>query len=304
MDVVTYHYPAVSLLLLLVPCGLLLASLVLLKHRLSSRRTKVDEADWSIPDRQGELGSDLFQGWDVRCKLVTLLLYAFLVASLQHLNLVLVALGVSLLALMLAGTPLASALLRVMALGGILGLFLLVLPFTVPARPGDVLLLVAGLEALPFNLRGLHLAATIATKGITIALLTEPFLMTTPLPAALQGLDRLGLPAMFGQLVMLSHRYLFVFSSEAQRMATAMRVRGFRNRTRLVTFRALGNFLGMLFIRSFERTERAVDAMRARGYCGRFPTAPLVRLRPRDLLMSGFWLVLGLALVMFDRGWL
>jgi cobalt/nickel transport system permease protein len=32
------------------------------------------------------------------------------------------------------------------------------------------------------------------------------------------------------------------------------------------TLRALASFLGMLFVRSFERTERVFDAMQARGY--------------------------------------
>ena len=132
-----------------------------------------------------------------------------------------------------------------------------------------------------FNLRGLGLAAAIAAKAVAIALLMEPLLATAPLPVTLHGLSRLGAPEMVGQMVLLSHRYLHVFRHEARRMTAGMRVRGFEKRTDVETLRAVANFLGMLFVRSFERTERVFDAMRARGYRGRFPDAGRLRLRTR-----------------------
>ena len=117
----------------------------------------------------------------------------------------------------------------------------------------------------------------------------------------LHGLTKLGAPDMVGQMVLLSHRYLHVFRHEAQRMAAGMRVRGFRKRTDLATLRAVANFLGMLFVRSFERTERVFDAMRARGYRGRFPEPVEPRLAPKDLAMAGLFLALGISLVVVDR---
>lgn len=84
-------------------------------------------------------------------------------------------------------------------------------------------------------------------------------------------------------------------------MAGGMQVRGFRKRTDLSTLHAVANFLGMLFVRSFERTERVFEAMQARGYQGRMPAPQAAPLRPFDLLLGGFWLLLGLLLVGFDR---
>ena len=96
-------------------------------------------------------------------------------------------------------------------------------------------------------MRGLVLAATIASKAVAITLLMEPLLSTAPLPVTLYGLSRLGAPDMIGQMVLLSHRYLHVFRHEALRMSSGMRVRGFRRRTDLSTLRAVANFIGMLF---------------------------------------------------------
>ena len=55
-------------------------------------------------------------------------------------------------------------------------------------------------------------------------------------------------------------------------MYRGMKVRGFRKRTDLETMRSLGNLLGMLIVRSFDRTQRVYDGMLSRGYSGVFPT--------------------------------
>ena len=65
--------------------------------------------------------------------------------------------------------------------------------------------------------------------------------------------------------------------------------------------RAVANFLGMLFVRSFERTERVFDAMRARGYNGRFPEPAELHLQAKDLVLAVGWLALGMALIAYDR---
>lgn len=288
-------------LLLLLPLVLLGMAVFALRRSLRQRSVPGEEPDWSVPALEDAGGHSLFHRWEVRCKLVGLLLYAFLVASLQQLGPALAALGLSLLALILAHTPWSRALLRLLALSGFLTMFMVVMPLSAAVRPGDTLVVFAGLDWLEFNLRGLQLAATIAAKGAAIALLSEPLLSTAPLPVTLQGLARLGAPAMLGQMVLLSHRYLHVFRQEALRMAGGMQVRGFRKRTDLPTFHAVANFLGMLFVRSFERTERVFEAMQARGCQGRLPAPEPQPLQSRDLLLAGLWLLLGVALVGFDH---
>ncbi len=288
-------------LLLLLPLVLLGMAVFALRRSLRRRSVPGEEPDWSVPPLEDGAGTSLFHRWEVRCKLVGLLAYAFLVASLQQLEMALAALALSLLALGLARTPWPRALARLLALSGFLTMFMVVMPLTAAERPGDTLVVFAGLEWLEFNLRGLQLAATIAAKGAAIALLSEPLLATAPLPVTLQGLARLGAPEMLGQMVLLSHRYLHVFRQEALRMAGGMQVRGFRKRTDLPTLQAVANFLGMLFVRSFERTERVYAAMQARGYQGRLPAPEPAPLQPSDLLLAAAWIALGLALVLGDR---
>jgi len=84
-------------------------------------------------------------------------------------------------------------------------------------------------------------------------------------------------------------------------MSSAMIVRGFSKRTNLETLKTLANFLGMLFIRSFERTEAVFIAMKARGYKGRFPAPADLNLRATDIFITTIWIALGAALIIYDR---
>ena len=242
-----------------------------------------------------------FSRWEVRCKIVAILAYSFMIASLQHLMPALAAIGISLAALVAARVSYARVLARVLAISGFVAIFLLIMPVTAPVHHGDTIVRFTGLSGFGFNLRGFLLAAVIAAKAVAITLLMEPLFATAPLPVTLQGLSRLGAPPVVGQMVLLSSRYLHVFRHEAQRMTIGMQVRGFRKRTDIKTLRAIANFLGMLFVRSYERTERIFDAMQARGYQGRLPEPQTQNVRAGDIALAAFWLALGAALVVYDR---
>lgn len=301
-DVINIQMPLWQLpLLLLIPLAAIAVMVVWLKRLAYKHSAPEEERDWSVPPLADGGGTSLLHQWDVRCKIVTILAYSFAIASLVHLVPALIALGISLTILGIARVSFAKVLLRLLAITGFVCMFLVVMPFSVPTHQGDTVLVFNGMEWFVFNLRGLRLAVTIAAKAVAIALLMEPLLSTAPLPVTLHGLSRLGAPEMVGQMVLLSYRYLHVFRHEARRMFSGMQVRGFRKRTDLATLRAVGNFIGMLFVRSFERTERVFDAMRARGYRGRFPEPAELCLRTRDLILAVAWLAAGAALIAYDR---
>ncbi len=301
-DVINIRMPLWQLSLwVLIPFAATALMLVLLRRMAHKHSTSGEDRDWSVPALVDGGGTSLLHRWDVRCKIVTILVCSFAIASLSHLAPALAAIGISLIILAVARVSFVKVLLRLLAISGFVGMFLVVMPFSVPAHHGDTVLIFNGMDWLGLNLRGLLLAATIAAKAIAIALLMEPLLSTAPFPVTLHGLSRLGIPEMVGQMALLSHRYLHVFRHEARRMSWGMRVRGFRKRTELATLRAMGNFIGMLFVRSFERTERVFDAMRARGYRGRFPEPVELRLQTKDVVLSAGWIAVAAALIVCDR---
>ena len=278
----------------------------LFKH-LSSKETlneAQNEQDWSIPaiDSCAHVDSP-FHRWDPRIKIFSLIFFTFCVASITQLSWAGLAVCFSGAALRISRIPLRYPLKRLAAMSSFLGMFLVVMPLTVPARDGDTLIYFQQLSFAPFNTRGLAVAALICLKASAIALLMEPLLSTSPFPVTMHALARLGMPRQISQMILLTHRYIFVFYHEMKRMRSGMEVRGFRKRTSMETVRILGNFLGMLLVHSFERTQRVYEAMLARGYNGVIPDYVTFQAERRDWVKGAFWVGASIALLALDRLW-
>src|SRR5437868_4244073 len=110
------------------------------------------------------------------------------------------------------------------------------------------------------------LAALVLAAGVAAALRT--------LPAALLGL---------GGALVLTYRYTFLLAEELGRLRIALRVRGYRNRANLHSYRTIGHVAGTLLVRSHERAERVGQAMRCRGFDGRFRSLTAFRTRWPDV---------------------
>ena len=296
------HIPAsltggiLILVVLLVLLGLTLA------RKKNSKSDRTEAPDWSVPtiDAYAD-SSSFFHRWDPAAKIGSLFPYCFLVVSLRDLFWCAIALLVSILALYFSNIPWQRGLRRLAAMSGFLLMFLLIVPFSSPTRPGETVLIFPLLQSLPFHLNGFYLALTIVLKAFAIALMMEPMLGTSTLPITLQGFARLGLPPAMIQMILLTHRYIFVFQQEIIRMHRSIRVRGFTARTDLATMRTMGNFFGMLFVSSFDRTQKVYEAMLCRGYQGTYPTFALPQTRREDLFKGGLWILFGILLVVLDR---
>ena len=261
-----------------------------------------ETGDWSIPAADSLAhGHSFLHRWDPRIKIVALLFFIFCTASLTHLTFAGAALLLAACTAAIIKVPVRRVAGRLAAMATFLGMILLVIPLTVPAKEGDTVVIFSGLPFLAFNAGGFRTASLICLKAVGIAFLTDPLLSTSPLLTTMQALARLGVPAAACRMFLLTHRYAFVFQEEAMRVSTGLRVRGFWGKTDLETLRTLGNFLGMLLVRSFERTERVYDAMLARGYNGGPLKAGEFLARPGDWVLGFLWVLAGFTLVGLDR---
>ncbi len=104
---------------------------------------------------------------------------------------------------------------------------------------------------------------------------------TTKLTNLLNGLERLGMPKVMVMILSFMYRYIFVLVDEVMRMRQARDSRNFGGK-RLWQLRTIGNMIGTLFIRSYERGERVYAAMLARGFDGHSRTLDHLNFRQAD----------------------
>ena len=159
-------------------------------------------------------------------------------------------------------------------------LFLFIfLPPSVPGTP------VLQIDGLIWSLEGLLRATTIALKANSIMLMFMALIMSMePLQLGL-ALERLGCPAKLTTMFFFTTRYLDVIQREYLQLTNAMKLRGFHPGYNRHTFTTYGYLVGMLLLKTLDRAERIVQAMKCRGFRNRFVTlTPLHFTRPDGVL--------------------
>jgi cobalt/nickel transport system permease protein len=131
---------------------------------------------------------------------------------------------------------------------------------------------------------GVVVALRLCFKVATVATFVLVLLATARLEATLRALHALRVPGLLVQLVLLTYRYVFVLMDELGRLRVAVRVRGYRNRVSRHSYRTIGHVAGTLLVRGYERSERVGQAMRCRGFDGRFRSLTAFRTTPADVL--------------------
>lgn len=132
---------------------------------------------------------------------------------------------------------------------------------------------------------GLWVLANTALKGALGVAALVTLSAANPFQNVLSGLQWYHAPRVLVQIAGFMYRYLFVISEELHRMARARDARGYRGRW-LWQARVIGQMIGALFLRSYERAERIYAAMVSRGYDGEIPETALPRPEPAHMFFA------------------
>ncbi len=246
-------------------------------------------------DRFANLNSPIHH-WDPRVKILSLFVLILVMALIHTIPTAVFALLAAIALLKLTNIPLAFV------IDGIKWVILFLVPFFIImpiTYPGDTNFHVLG---LPFSWPGLQLASLIVIKAVAIVLTSYAIFGTSQFAVSMTALQHLKCPSVFVQMLLFTYRYIFVLIDEMRRMDTAMKARGFVKKANLYTLRVLGNFVGTLLIRSFERTERIYKAMLSKGYNGEFHTLKTFTLVSSDYTKAVMCFVFALVLIILDNG--
>jgi len=236
-----------------------------------------------------ECAPTVVQRLDPRWKLASVLVVTLACALLQTLGPALAALAGALAVVLLARLPAFWYLRRRGLAMAMFALFLIWLPLTIDDG------------RLAFSWTGFERLAVLSAKLAAMLSFMLVLLATTPMHHLFKAAGALHIPRLLVLLMLLTYRYVFLLMEEFARLRTALRVRGFRNRANLHSYRTIGQVAGTLLVRSHERSERVAHAMQARGFDGQFRSLDDFSARPADVL--GFSMILGYALALIAWDW-
>ncbi len=144
---------------------------------------------------------------------------------------------------------------------------------------------------LPFSSsHGISLFVNILEKAWLSILSSSYLSLSISFSDFLEGLYFFHIPKIFITLFSLMERYMNLFLNEAKKMDNARRLRDF-GKKRIFHIKAYTNIIGMLFIKTYEKSEDLYNAMALRGFSGEFKR-PLCRgFQFKELLFSSIFLI-------------
>lgn len=148
------------------------------------------------------------------------------------------------------------------------------------------------------NLYMLVLYSTIIAKALISIVVVTILTSTTGFEKLLDGFEELGFPRLFMMLLGFTYRYQYIITDEVERMKRARDSRLWGG-TFLWHSRILGQMTGMLFLRSYERSERIFLAMTSRGFDGIKPHHKRFSITAKDTFFVFFVITLSIVLRIF-----
>ncbi len=210
------------------------------------------------------IGNSIIHRIDPRIKIVAGTLFSIVVAVSYRFPTLLSALVMAGGLILAAHLDLRAVTKRLLVVAGFLVLLWVVMPLTFEGPS------LYRIGPLTITRPGVTLAAQISLKSLAILTAFTALITTMNFSALGHALDRLRLPGKLVHLLLLTYRYVFVIEQEYGRLVRAAKVRGFRSKTNLHTYKTIAYLIAMLFVRSAARADRVDHAMRCRGFNGRF----------------------------------
>ncbi len=239
-------------------------------------------------------GNTVIHRLDPRVKLLAGAPLVFVVALMEGIGGPLAALALAVLLSAVARLSPRMLLQRLLAVNVFVVLLWVFVPF---GYPGEAALSIGPLTATH---EGLRYVLGITLKTNAMVLVTIALLGTSHVFELAHALVHMRFPQKLVHLFFFFYRYISVLHDEYTRLRNAMRMRSFRPRTDMHTYRTYAYLVGMLLVRSFERSQRVYGAMLCRGFHGHFPLMSHFHLHRADIvfavLMAAATVYLGAAL--------
>jgi cobalt/nickel transport system permease protein len=234
-------------------------------------------------------GKSFFHLLDPRMKIGAFIPLVFIVALLTDLNAAGCYLLLAIAFTVIARVNIGELKARLAALNVFIVLLWITLPFSIEGKT----LFTIGTFA--FTLEGALYTTLITLKANAILLFTISLLGTTDVFRLAHALFHLKFPRKLVYMSIFMYRYLSVLHAEYDRLKSTVKVRSFHPGTNFNTIKTYAYMAGMLFVNSYERSQRVYQALTLRGFRGDFPMLRHFHLHRADVLFGIFMLLVIMA---------
>ncbi len=241
-------------------------------------------------------GSSVIHRIDPRIKVISAAVFTIILAISQQFETLIAGFFFSFSLVLLAGLNVKEVLKRLFVIIGFLILIWVIVPLTFE---GEQLFKIG-----PFSVMkpGVFLSARITLKSVSILMALMALTATMALSTLGHAMSRLKISGKLVHLFMITIRYIAVIEQEYGRLLRAIKIRGFKPGTNMHTYRTFAYIIGILFVRASSRADRVYQAMRCRGFDGRFISIHEFQTHKRNGVFSALMILIIIFISILEWG--
>jgi cobalt/nickel transport system permease protein len=242
-------------------------------------------------------GNSIIHHLDPRFRLVIAAAFSVLIAVSSRWAALIMGLFFSIILVLIGRLPFKNVCGRLILVNGLILFLWLFVPFSFKGMP------LFTIGTLTASREGIIYVTLLTLRSNTIVLVLISLLSTMPIFTLGRAMREIKVPDKLVLLFFFTYRYLHVIHLEYQRLLNALKIRGFQPKTSLHTYRTYAYLVGMLLVKSYDRSERIRKAMLCRGFRGIFHDMNEFSLKFHDFLMMSLMLLIvaGIALLQWTR---
>jgi len=203
---------------------------------------------------------------DPKYKIIIATFFSLIIAISKNFQVLLFSLCIAIILVCLARLEIKAVLKRLSVVIFFLILIWITLPLTFEGKA------IYNIGPLFISMPGIILCAQITLKSISIILVFIALISTMTIVTLGYTLNSLCVPTKLVHLLLMTYRYIFVIEEEYRRLHKAIKIRGFSPGTNIHSYQTYAYLIGMLFVHASVRAERVSQAMKCRGFNGKFYT--------------------------------
>lgn len=223
-------------------------------------------------------GKSFIKQLDPRVKVAVVFLFSIVLAVATRPLVLVLGLFLGLLVVLTARVPANEVFKRLIPVNTLVFFLWFFLPFTFGGKP------LTYIGPLIVTKEGVLYAMQISIKSNAIMLMLIALVATTPIFTIGHALNQLKIPPKIVHLFLFTYRYIHVIYREYSRMLNSLKIRCFKPKTNLHTYKTFAYMVGMLLVRSFDRAQRVHNAMLCRGFKGNLHSLSRFSFKRKDLI--------------------
>jgi len=223
-------------------------------------------------------GSSLLHRSDPRLKIIIAILFSVIIAVATDYNRVLFGLFFAFILIALSRLNLVSVLYRLLIINGFILILWFFLPFSMPGK------MAFSIGPLCASREGINYALIITLKSNAIIIANIALLSTSSIFTLVHALSHLYVPNKLIHLFFFSFRYIHVIHLEYTKLKNAIKIRCFKPGTNLHTYKTYAYLIGVLLLKSYDRSKSIYNAMLCRGFKGDYYILDHFSLKRSDII--------------------